>query len=61
MGDIPVRALVTCSLFGLLLSLPAAAQQVKKETVPGVTNFARLETTIACASARPPTWAKRFS
>ena len=29
----------------------ALAQQVTKETVPGVTNFARLETTIACAGA----------
>ena len=36
------------------LSLAAtlmAAQQVTKETVPGVTNFARLETTVACAGA----------
>ena len=29
----------------------ALAQQVTKETVPGVTNFARLETTVACAGA----------
>jgi uncharacterized protein (TIGR01244 family) len=28
-----------------------AAQQVTKESVPGVTNFARLETTVACAGA----------
>ena len=28
-----------------------AVQQVTKETVPGVTNFARLETTVACAGA----------
>ena len=27
------------------------AQKVTKETVPGVTNFARLETTVACAGA----------
>ena len=32
----------------------AAAQQVTKPTVPGVTNFARLETTIACAGATTP-------
>jgi len=29
----------------------ASAQQVTKETVPGVTNFARLETTVACGGA----------
>src|SRR5262247_1757754 len=29
----------------------ASAQQVTKETVAGVTNFARLETTVACAGA----------
>ncbi len=29
----------------------AAAQQVTKDTVPGVVNLARLETTVACAGA----------
>jgi uncharacterized protein (TIGR01244 family) len=29
----------------------ARAQQVSKETVPGITNLARVETTIACAGA----------
>lgn len=33
---------------------PAGAQQVTKETVPGVTNFARLETTVACGGATKP-------
>src|ERR1700681_876345 len=32
----------------------AWAQQVTKETVPGITNFARLETTIACGGATKP-------
>jgi len=32
----------------------ASAQTVTKETVPGVTNFARVETTIACAGATKP-------
>ena len=32
----------------------ASAQDVKKETVPGITNFSRLETTIACAGATTP-------
>jgi uncharacterized protein (TIGR01244 family) len=30
------------------------AQQVKKETVAGVTNFARIESTVACAGATKP-------
>jgi uncharacterized protein (TIGR01244 family) len=28
-----------------------SAQQVTKETVPGITNFSRVETTVACAGA----------
>ena len=32
----------------------AGAQQVTKQTVPGVTNFARLETTVACGGATGP-------
>ena len=32
----------------------ALAQQVTKEAVPGVRNFARLETTVACAGATGP-------
>jgi uncharacterized protein (TIGR01244 family) len=38
----------------LMVLLPVAtvmAQKVTKETVAGVTNFARLETTVACAGA----------
>jgi uncharacterized protein (TIGR01244 family) len=38
-------------LAAALWTAPAVAQQVTKETVPGVVNFARLETTIACAGA----------
>jgi uncharacterized protein (TIGR01244 family) len=34
-----------------LAAVPASAQQVSKETVDGVTNFNRLETTVACAGA----------
>src|SRR3989442_13692391 len=32
----------------------AAAQQVKKESVPGINNFAKLESTVACAGAITP-------
>jgi uncharacterized protein (TIGR01244 family) len=35
----------------ILAAQPAGAQQVSKETVDGVTNFVRLETTVACAGA----------
>ncbi len=33
---------------------PIAHAQVKKETIPGITNLARLETTVACAGAVTP-------
>ncbi len=34
-----------------LLALPARAQEVTKENVDGITNFHRLETTVACTGA----------
>jgi protein tyrosine phosphatase (PTP) superfamily phosphohydrolase (DUF442 family) len=37
--------------FTAVLTVPVLAQQVTKENVEGVTNFARLETTVACAGA----------
>lgn len=33
---------------------PAGAQQVTKDTMPGVTNLARIETTVACSGAIKP-------
>jgi uncharacterized protein (TIGR01244 family) len=42
-------------IIAAVTALTAAAQsQVKKETVPGITNLARLETTVACAGAVTP-------
>ena len=41
-------------LAAVVASRPAAAQQVTKQTVPGVTNFAKLETTVACGGATTP-------
>jgi uncharacterized protein (TIGR01244 family) len=35
----------------VIAAVPMMAQKVTKETVPGVTNFVRLETTVACAGA----------
>ena len=46
-------ALVVVLLVGVGGAI-ADAQSVTKETLPGVTNFARLETTIACAGATTP-------
>ena len=43
--------LLVAAAFGVR---PASAQQVTKQTVPGVTNFAKLETTIACGGATKP-------
>ena len=47
----------TFSLIALLAlggSVLLGQSKVTKETVPGVTNFARLETTVACAGAVTP-------
>ncbi len=45
---------VALSLFALSLFCTSAygqASKVTKETIPGITNFARLETTVACGGA----------
>ena len=47
-----LHSFLTCALAALADTL--SAQTVTKETVPGVTNFSRLETTIACAGATTP-------
>jgi uncharacterized protein (TIGR01244 family) len=44
--------LLTIAIFSVTLG--AAQSQVKKETVPGITNFAQIETTVACAGAVTP-------
>ena len=48
-----MRACLSTAI-ALMLAASAAAQQVTKENVPGVTNFARLETTVACGGATKP-------
>lgn len=40
--------------FLVLACTAMAPAQVKKSTVPGVTNFAQVETTVACAGATTP-------
>jgi uncharacterized protein (TIGR01244 family) len=38
----------------IALATAPNAQQVTRETLPGITNFARLETTVACGGATGP-------
>jgi uncharacterized protein (TIGR01244 family) len=51
-GTIVLAVLLTASLAGAQVA--TTAPQVTKQTVAGVTNFAKLETTIACAGATTP-------
>ena len=46
-----VAVFLLAAVFG---SRHAAAQQVTKPTVPGASNFAKLETTVACGGATTP-------
>src|SRR5881227_181324 len=46
-----IAMFVLATVFG---SRQASAQQVTKQTVPGVQNFAKLETTVACGGATTP-------
>lgn len=50
----PVAVTVTVALAACLAANHALAQQVSKPALAGVTNFARLETTIACGGATAP-------
>lgn len=49
------RVLVSLAVVSIGISLAAAQSQVKKPTVPGIANFAQVETTVACAGAVKPT------
>ena len=46
---LPILAVVA-----LTVSLADAQSQVKKATIPGITNFSQVETTVACAGATTP-------
>lgn len=51
------RSLLPAVAFVLVICVPllcAQSSTVTKETVPGVTNFSKLDTTIACAGATTP-------
>jgi uncharacterized protein (TIGR01244 family) len=48
------RVLLLLAIALAIVFAATAQSQVKKETVPGVTNFAQVETTVACAGAVTP-------
>jgi uncharacterized protein (TIGR01244 family) len=53
--EAPMKILISVLLTLAIAAVPAAAQgKVTKETVPGITNYAHLETTVACAGAITP-------
>jgi uncharacterized protein (TIGR01244 family) len=48
------RIFLLLAIAGATVAIAAAQSQVKKQAVPGVTNFAQVETTVACAGAVTP-------
>jgi len=46
--------MLLCASAVISVSVVCAQSQVKKQTVPGITNFAQIETTVACAGAVTP-------
>ena len=48
------RAGLLLGIVIISMSVGFGQSQVKKETVPGITNFAQIETTVACAGAVTP-------
>lgn len=48
------RVQLLFAVAALSVSIAVAQGQVKKSTVPGITNFAQVETTVACAGAVTP-------
>jgi uncharacterized protein (TIGR01244 family) len=49
------RTLLSLAVVTIGVSIAMAQSQVKKSTVEGITNFAQVETTVACAGAIKPT------
>lgn len=48
------RGLLSIAVVLMAISVAAAQSQVKKSTIEGITNFAQVETTVACAGAVTP-------
>jgi uncharacterized protein (TIGR01244 family) len=49
------RTFQILAVFVVVISISVAQSQVKKSTIEGITNFAQVETTVACAGAVTPT------
>jgi len=49
-----IRSLALVAALACGVAVVAAQSQVTKESVPGVVNFAKVETTVACAGATTP-------
>jgi uncharacterized protein (TIGR01244 family) len=50
-----MRTIVSiCVIAAIGVAVAAGQSQVKKESVPGITNFAKVESTVACAGAITP-------
>lgn len=49
-----IRAALFCAFAVIFACPPARAQQVSSDPVAGITNFKRLESTVACAGATTP-------
>ncbi len=48
------RMFLSFAIAAMGVSMALAQSQVQKSTLPGVTNFAQVETTVACAGATTP-------
>jgi uncharacterized protein (TIGR01244 family) len=48
------RIALISAIVAMGVSVAAAQSEVKKSTVPGITNFAQVQTTVACAGAVTP-------
>ena len=49
------RIFLVLAIVVVTVAIATAQSQVKKQTVQGITNFAQIETTVACAGAVTPT------
>jgi uncharacterized protein (TIGR01244 family) len=54
MGRLNMKRLHLLFAVALGVTVALAQTQVKKSTIPGITNFAQVETTVACAGAVTP-------
>src|SRR5216684_5211022 len=48
------RAMLVLAIAAISATVVLAQSQVKKENVPGIVNFAQIETTVACAGSVTP-------